>query len=197
MGKGKKVRKLLANLQGNSDLLPCPPCNAGEHWACYSPETDHCCCPPETTFENVTSDKKGATKEAHDITDVESTGRKRAKQMYPIEEGMICEWSKLSKAGGGVVPIIGCIDNKATDRHHGPDKNTLNNTEGNVHRICSPCHNLWHARNDKYYGIRPPGTEPFIPLDGHKWCAHDPNTLADLDELVKAQLGRKLPKDKK
>lgn len=196
MGKGKKVSRLLAKLQG-TDLLPCPPCNAGEHWACHNPTDEITCCCPPVEFENVTNDRKGATKEAQDITDVQSTGRKRAAQLFPIHEGMVCEWSRLAKAGGGVTPIVGCIDNTATDRHHGPDKNTLNNKEGNVHRICSPCHNLWHARNDQYYGERPAGTEPFIPLDGHEWCLHDSTTQADMTELVQANLGRKQPKDKR
>jgi len=36
-------------------------------------------------------------------------------------------------------------------RHHGPDKNTLNNEKGNVHRICHSCHNRWHTLNDEDY----------------------------------------------
>lgn len=211
MGKGKKARKLLARLnsQHNPVLLPCPPCMAEEHWACDSvsdpfPHTSiSCCCAdrlkaiePIEPIGDITNtpNRTGPVKEAHDITDVQSTGRKRAALMYPLEEGMICEWAKLKSAGGGVVPIIGCLGNPATDRHHGPDKNTLNNTPENVHRICSPCHNLWHARNDEFYGVRPAGTEPFIPLDGFHWVHHDKETLAETDELVRAQLGRKLPK---
>jgi hypothetical protein len=27
----------------------------------------------------------------------------------------------------------------------------MNNDEGNVHRICSHCHNKWHAANDDDY----------------------------------------------
>lgn len=46
---------------------------------------------------------------------------------------------------------MGCLDGKQQARHHGPDKNTLNNDTGNVHRICHQCHNRWHARNDEGY----------------------------------------------
>ena len=178
--------------------LPCPACQSGEHILCMRPDLENiqcCCAKVKQEFENIESTgKTGPTKEAADITDVQSTGRKRAALMYPIAEGDICEWAGLKNAGGGVVPITGCFDNPATDRHHGPDKNTLNNTAGNVHRICSFCHNFWHAKNDEYYGERPPGTEPFIPLDPHKWCQHDPVTKASPEELVLGQLGRKQPK---
>jgi hypothetical protein len=207
MGKaGKKLKRLLRDINEGlygSDYLPCPACASGDHLLCENGTDGHCCC-PVVEFENVEGDESDAkrlsygdaTKTPDAITDVQSTGRKRAKVMYPITEDMECEWRGLGRAGGGVNPIIGCIENRATDRHHGPDKNTLNNKAGNVHRICSPCHNLWHARNDEFYGERPPGTEPFIPLDGHEWCQHDSETKAPLDELIKAQLGRKIPKKK-
>lgn len=45
---------------------------------------------------------------------------------------------------------VGC-DNLQQCRHHGPDKNTLNNDPGNVHRICHWHHNNWHALNDPDY----------------------------------------------
>lgn len=196
----KAGRKFLAEametIRENLGLSPCPECTAGDHVMCRQPDGLACCC-PVVTFDNVESEKRGATKSPEDITDVQSTGRKRAAVRYPITEGMVCEWEGLKSAGGGVVPIFGCLGNLATDRHHGPDKNTLNNEPGNVHRICSPCHNMWHARNDEFYGTRPPGTEPFIPLDDHKWCAHNATDRAEQEELIKAQLGRKLPKAQK
>lgn len=203
MGKaGKNVKKKLKKIQASlikSDVLPCLPCAATDHLLCIKPDMDEvvCCCVGISTEETETKpDKLGAIKGADAITDVQSTGRKRAAVLYPIEEGMTCEWANLAKAGGGVVPIIGCFGNPATDRHHGPDKNTLNNREGNVHRICSFCHNFWHAKNDEYYGTRPAGTEPFIPLDGHEWCSHDRDSRASTEEIVRAQLGRKQPKKK-
>ena len=91
------------------------------------------------------------------LKDQQSTGRKRAAQLYPLFRESLCEWAALEKAGGGNHPIRGCaIREDSTPglqkhRHHGPDKNTLNNEEGNVHRICTGCHNLWHAQNDGDY----------------------------------------------
>lgn len=201
MGKaGKKLAKALREIQQQlygADYLPCPACGAGDHLMCESAVDNHCCC-SVVKFDNVEVTKKesygDATKTPDAITDVQSTGRKRAATLYPFTEGGICEWTGLKNAGGGVVTVIGCMGNIATDRHHGPDKNTLNNRRENVHLICSPCHNLWHAKNDKFYGERPPGTEPFIPLDGSDWSQHDSETKAETTELIKAQLGRKMPK---
>lgn len=53
--------------------------------------------------------------------------------------------------GGGQFPIVGCLNGIQQARHHGPDKNTLNNERGNVHRICHTCHNRWHTLNDENY----------------------------------------------
>lgn len=79
-------------------------------------------------------------KEGENMRDVESTGRKRAAQAAPINALMPCEWQGLKSAGGGVFPIIGCRDSTQVDRHHGPDKGTLNNAVGtNLHRICKTC----------------------------------------------------------
>lgn len=190
----------------------CPPCAVGYHWECEHQQEDTlCCCIPNRTHigndqPDSESDSSGGetpkqrggqVKDYADITDVQSTGRKRAAQMYPITEGMVCEWAQLKSAGGGVVSIIGCNGNVATDRHHGPDKNTLNNTEGNVHRICATCHNRWHAANDQYYGTRPEGTSPFIPLDGHNWGPHDGDTKAILKEIIEADIAWSVRKDKR
>lgn len=90
------------------------------------------------------------------IRDPESTGRKRAAKLYPLEREKPCEWQNASPdnpKGGGSKPItVGC-NKKQENRHHGPDKNTLNNEPGNVHRICSLHHNRWHAANDPEYVI--------------------------------------------
>lgn len=85
------------------------------------------------------------------LKDQQSTGRKRAAVMYPLDSEQDCEWKLKDKCGGGSYPIMGCRDGKQQARHHGPDKNTLNNDEGNVHRICHTCHNRWHYRNDDEY----------------------------------------------
>lgn len=85
------------------------------------------------------------------LRDQQSTGRKRAAVMYPLDKTADCEWKLQKDCGGGSLPIFGCLDGKQQARHHGPDKNTLNNDEGNVHRICHQCHNRWHARNDEGY----------------------------------------------
>lgn len=112
------------------------------------------------------------------LKDAASTGRKRAAVLYPLDREKDCEWALLEEAGGGI-QIKGCgirTDNKTgkivpvgkqTNRHHGPDYNTLNNDNGNVHRICASCHNSWHAVNDstkdenylKRYGHAAGGTK--------------------------------------
>lgn len=106
------------------------------------------------------------------LRDQQSTGRKRAAREYPLldnngrplkssrtastEERADCEWRFKLNCGGGDNPIQGCIEGKQYARHHGPDKNTLNNDEGNVHRICHHCHNRWHAANDPDYDPNKP-----------------------------------------
>ena len=85
------------------------------------------------------------------LKDQQSTGRKRAARLYPLDRSAACEWRDKVNCGGGSNPIKGCDDGVQLNRHHGPDKNTLNNDEGNVHRICAHCHNRWHAANDPDY----------------------------------------------
>lgn len=148
---------------------------------------------PEVTI--IETEKRGVGRpmsEPGDITDIVSTGRKRAAMLYPIFENMKCEWAGLKFAGGGVEPIVGCDNNiiqpnkgpQKGDRHHGPDKNVINNSPGNVHRICSPCHNRWHAKNNKYYGDRPQPDQPFLPKEDYDWKPHDPETLAAPEEIA-------------
>lgn len=85
------------------------------------------------------------------LKDQQSTGRKRAARQYPLNRDSPCEWSGKSNCGGGLYPILGCVNGRQESRHHGPDKSTSNNEEGNVHRICHRCHNRWHAANNKEY----------------------------------------------
>ena len=86
------------------------------------------------------------------VTDVLSTGRKRAAKLYGhlIDGEYPCEW-RLKKNVGGGIPISGCINGFAQDIHHGPDKNTLNNERHNIHLICKTCHKRWHITNDPVY----------------------------------------------
>lgn len=114
-------------------------------------------------------------KDASTSIDPKSTGRKRAARDYPIHNGMPCEWRGLARAGGGY-SIVGCIEGIATHRHHGPNKDTLRNEPGNVHRICTKCHNRWHTRNDPGYNWDGP------------WEPHDAATKATDKELMDSEI---------
>lgn len=118
-------------------------------------------------------ERGGQVKDAEDVADITSTGRKRADKMFPIYEGMPCEWQGLLLAGGGVVPIVGCRSGLATNRHHGPNKSTLANWGGNLHRICVDCHNRWHARNDKFYAKERPAGSFYLPLSPEGAVEHN------------------------
>lgn len=143
------------------------------------------------------------------LADPESTGRKRVKVMYPITVGMACEWAGLEAAGGGIHPIRGCINNPATDWHHGPDKNTLNNAKKsrgvgefgeNVHIICSGCHNRWHGKNDPTYGEYDrilDQAKAWIPLDMASIQLHDPDTKATFEDLAAEEAARRVEYEKR
>lgn len=201
---------------------PCLGCRLGFHNECdeiWLQQFDEmiCCCGGEVVFDaagnvrvssdeiNITdnekeidsgylnSDSYGGTKSLGDFTDPISTGRKLAARVAPIEVGLLCEWAGLARAGGGTKPVVGCIGRPASDRHHGPDKNTMNNELGvNLHRICDHCHNTWHALNDPDYGERPDQTKPFIPQGelGVDWFAHDPTTRATTEQIIEAETKR-------
>lgn len=85
------------------------------------------------------------------LKDQQSTGRKRAARMYPLDRNAPCEWRGKTNCGGGKYPVLGCIGGNQQARHHGPDKSVSNNEPGNVHRICHNCHYRWHAANDPDY----------------------------------------------
>ena len=115
------------------------------------------------------------------------TGRMRDNAIKPIGPGDKCEWAELKYAGGGVIPIVGCLGNAATTVHHGPDKDWLNNNEENLHKLCSDCHSAYHKFNDPFYVSRRP--EPGTPfyfreevLD--RLTPHDPNTKATKQEIL-------------
>lgn len=199
----------------------CWPCVVGLHDECLAVELVEsddiegnwvrCCC-FNRRDEDAEAFVRGVGRplsEPSDITDIVSTGRKRAAMMYPIYEGMVCEWAGLRYAGGGVEPIIGCDGNTLStgkgpdkgDRHHGPDKNVINNSPDNVHRICSRCHNRYHAQNNKYYpGDRPPTDQPWLPEapEGMTVRKHDSETLATDEEIEENEAywsGRKIKVD--
>ena len=205
----------------NTGGNPCFQCRAGHHGECFNIwhfEDVDCCCGGEITFTatgevkhngederlqgnrsdakeidtGYISDGYDGNKSLADYKDPISTGRKRAAEMYPIHPGMVCEWAGLRLAGGGVVPIVGCVGRPASDRHHGPDKNTMNNAPSNMHRICDYCHNTWHAVNDPYYGERPEHTLPFIPKGelNVDWFLHDSATKASMEEIIEAETKR-------
>ena len=139
-------------------------------------------------------DAWASTSNIGELTDPKSTGRKRVARMYPIEPGMACEWARMKDNGGGPYPVIGCMGSPASDLHHGPDKNTLNNSKmsvgigfgENVHRICSDCHNSWHAANDPHYPEYDrveKQAEPWLPMIEGAWGPQVASP-AEFDELV-------------
>lgn len=195
----------------NQNERVCLPCAVGYHHECWFPtETMECHCVEDYTSVGPTeplgdlptpppaTEKKergGQIKNAADVGDLQSTGRKRAAKLFPIpKEGepgypMACEWRELKNAGGGVEPIVGCMDGVATNIHHGPDKNTLSNFLGNLHRICATCHNRWHTKNDRYYdNIRPRGDEPYLPRIPYIHHQHDYVTKATPEELARNEI---------
>jgi hypothetical protein len=177
----------------------------GECGKLWDPTSDFdggdCCCDGEEFFGAATPalvDDEGTPLDAYfdgftgskplsEYADPISTGRKEAAAKFPISKGLVCEWAWLKNAGGGALPIIGCPGYPATDIHHGPDKNTMRNVPGNVHRICVNCHNRWHGANDPLYPkVRPPADQPFIPDDG-VYEEHDPLTKATDAEVFEAE----------
>lgn len=133
----------------------CLSCLRGFHEEC---ESQPCCCgsieegeikeADEESDENIESPQRGRPQK-DEIT--VSAGRKRAASEYPLRPKKLCEWGLRSNCGGGLYPIFGCQEGRQIARHHGPDKDTSNNDETNIHLICTSCHNRWHAANDKYY----------------------------------------------
>jgi hypothetical protein len=156
--------------------VACTSCGRGFHWECGDP----CCCSQDVkVIDEVEEDdesprgRRSTTyKRDSNLKDQQSTGRKRAAVLYPLDETAPCEWQGLKFAGGSRFPIVGCASGTQQARHHGPDKNTLNNEEGNVHRICHRCHNRWHTKNDIGYVWGDPGK------------SHDSVTKATLEELA-------------
>lgn len=164
--------------------MACINCGSGLHFECMMISEGSCCCKNDEApvadddLYLDEDDRKHSHGHKRDSTlkDQQSTGRKRAAIAYPLDRDAPCEWKGLRFAGGGQFPIVGCTNGKQEARHHGPDKNTLNNEEGNVHRICVFCHNRWHTLNDSSY-------EP-----GNPGPSHDKKTMATPDEIVDNEL---------
>lgn len=161
--------------------MACSNCTASLHWECTNITDGDCCCKgnssspvaEEEEYDDYEPRYASRTyKREGTLKDQQSTGRKRAAKLYPLDPTKSCEWRGLRASGGGQRPIVGCIDGTQQARHHGPDKNTLNNDSGNVHRICHTCHNRWHTENDSVY------TPDTIGL------RHDPETLATPEEII-------------
>lgn len=155
--------------------MSCSACGRGFHKECLKGCKK--CHPKEEaviTISGKTSDGPrlhGST--AKDLKDPKSTGRKRAAKLYPLDPSAPCEWRGKKNCGGGKRPIIGCLDGMQKHRHHGPVKDTTRNHEGNVHRICTSCHNHWHELNDLVYD---PQQFALLP--------HDPE-VATAEEIVR------------
>lgn len=165
--------------------MACLNCSDGLHWECNNMTGEACCCNGETSApvaeedDNETDEPRVHShtyKRDKTLKDQQSTGRKRAARLYPLDRDSSCEWLGLKAAGGGQYPIVGCNSGKQQSRHHGPDKNTLNNDEGNVHRICHKCHNRWHTKND----------ESYVP--GEIGNFHDPVTKATIEEIALSEV---------
>lgn len=200
--------------------MKCQWCNSGLHFQCATPklEEQECCCDspkptlnlsrrtplaeenfmPEYNEETGEPLKRGPGRPPNTEVSVKA-GRMRALRIAEIPEGYVCEWADLEFAGGGVIPLIGCKGNLASDRHHGPDKSTENNSVGiNLHRICDDCHNRWHVLNDPFYAERPKDNSTYLPTVD--WMPHDRRTRTTTSEQARAELwwstpvGRRLTK---
>lgn len=134
----------------------CFSCGRQLHSECRNRSGDKCCC--SVSVSSVFSadgstdsvDQETKTRRLKENVTV-SAGRKRAAVLYKPDLDKPCEWRNLSNCGGGLYPIVGCIDGYQEHRHHGPDKTTTNNDRSNIHLICPTCHNRWHAKNNGPY----------------------------------------------
>lgn len=156
-------------------LMECLGCGRGFHHECSHRKGCRKCHPNgrDSIDVPIESEKLGKENEQqptprvpkrNNLKDPESTGRKRAAKLYPIEVGSPCEWQRKKNCGGGRRPIIGCYDGIQQHRHHGPVKRTTRNELGNVHRICDDCHVHWHELNDLIYDEMEYGLLPHDPI---------------------------------
>ncbi len=159
--------------------MGCIPCGRGFHKECNKCRKNKCHGSDQQLVSSLTGvspktkpNTKGEwakgqpIKDPANVKDRHSTGRKRAAQLYPIfSPDDPCEWRLKKNCGGGQKPITGCLNGKQEARHHGPVKDTLRNEPGNVHRICTLCHNRWHADNDPIYSEEENNKLPHSPQE--------------------------------
>lgn len=164
-------------------MKTCLPCGRGLHDECtsqqqadiYLGEEFPCCC--KASNVDVTEPEIIDPLGRREVG--ESAGRKEAARLYPLERDKPCEWQGLANVGGGHYPIVGCIAGLQENLHHGPVKNTTENARHNIHKICSKCHNTWHAKNDKVYDEATYAKLPHKPVP------------ATPEELVRGNIGIK------
>lgn len=162
--------------------MGCPGCGRGFHNECEYGTCSDCHTDVEQITRSLSHGLRGQpVKDVSKITDPYSTGRKRAAIQYPLHKTNPCEWRGKKNCGGGE-PIVGCINGLQEHRHHGPVKDPLENKPGNVHRICTHCHNRWHASNDHIYDE-----------STYKNLPHDPQPAEEI-ELVANETYWKLKK---
>ncbi len=162
--------------------MGCYSCGRGFHSECINsncgachPDVEHVYKSLATVGGNHGRQLGAPVKDPENVKDRHSTGRKRAAQLYHIFHGAFCEWRMKKNCGGGEKPITGCLAGKQEARHHGPVKDTLRNEPGNVHRICTLCHNRWHADNDPIYNE-----------EEYDKTIHDPQPAEELELLANA-----------
>lgn len=129
------------------------------------------------------SSDEGYTKDRNLLVDPKSTGRKEAARKFPLDRTADCEWINKKFVAFNGKMVWGCVNGKQSNIHHGPDKDTLRNVEGNVHRICFTCHNHYHAVTDPDYDDATAVEYPLIELQD-----------ATREELVKALIERRSAK---
>lgn len=174
--------------------MKCLGCGRGFHRECVHKKGCQGCHPVNDV--PVESEKLGndneqnaaqpRTPKSANLKDPESTGRKRAAKLYPIENDSPCEWRGKKNCGGGRRPIIGCYDGIQQHRHHGPVKRTTRNELGNVHRICDDCHVHWHELNDLIYDEQEFGLLPHDPIP-----ATDEELIQNVLEWKSGKMGQR------
>lgn len=179
--------------------VACSACGRGFHHECSRKKGCAKCHPnrEESIAVPSESEKLGNSNEQNttgprepkrnNLKDPESTGRKRAAKLYPIENGAACEWQGKKNCGGGRRPIIGCYDGIQQHRHHGPVKRTTRNELGNVHRICDNCHVHWHELNDLIYNEQEFGLLPHEPVE-----AEPMEIMQNILEWKSGAMGKKI-----
>jgi hypothetical protein len=118
-----------------------------------------CGCVPhgiQAVTDEVKQSNNLGQKDDNAVIDPKSTGRKRAAKMFPLNRSEPCEWQRKRFKLADDSFFVGCSTGLQQNIHHGPNKDTLVNEPGNVWRICSTCHNRWHALIDPSYDWNAP-----------------------------------------